>query len=468
MSTATSGHPVCAQFARRLTDSVGKRRFQMWFEQARFDYDGRCLEVAVPNRFVADWIRRHFDAQLRSVASDEFGAETELAVQVAPDRFPRRAGEPCPPPTPDAPPPRPRWQARPRYRLEQFVVGPSNALAFAAARAFIENPVSHSDLLFIHGGCGLGKTHLLQGICHQLQLDRPTARVHYTTGEQFTNDFLAAIRSKRIDVFRRHIRRLDLLAVDDVQFIAGKRATQQEFLHSLNAMELGGAHLALASDCHPKQIKLFTEALVSRCVRGMVVEVHRPDPVTRGLLLRRIAAERGLQLLDPAVELLAERCRGSVRDLQGTLTKLHALVSLARLSDNSIGRLVVGRMLIDRFFADEGSGRPGKPVRFEAILKTVESHLQVERAALLGRSRNRHIVLARSLLIHLARTLTTMSYPEIAAAMGRSSHSTAITAAKRIAKQLTDPEAIVVLPETRQSMTVGQLADRLRHAISGV
>ncbi len=441
----------------------------MWFDRsARFGYDDRerRLKVAVPNRFIADWIGRNFDDHLRRVAAEELGEDVKLCVQVEPEQFPAELSA-ARRETPSSPLPRRRpvdasVSANLRYRLEHFVVGPSNQMAFSAANALVDDSAMHTGPLFIHGGCGLGKTHLLQGLCARMLELRPDAAVLYTTGEQFTNDFLTAVRTNRIDDFRRRIRKLDLLAVDDIHFIADKQATQQEFLHSFDAIDLGGAKVVMASDCHPKLIRKFSEALVSRCVRGFVVEVHKPDTTTRMRIIRALAQRRGLSLLEPAVTILANRCSGSVRDIEGMLTRLHALAHLDGSGRRSNG---IGRALVDRLFEVAAASMPRKPIRFEQILDTVAEHLHVDRNAILGGNRNRNVVLARSMVIHLARLMTSMSYPEIAAAMGRTNHSTIITAAKRIREQIADASMQVTLPGSLEPISYADLADQLFHRV---
>ncbi|NJL30883.1 MAG: ATP-binding protein, partial [Phycisphaerales bacterium] len=228
-----------------------------------------------------------------------------------------------------------------------------------------DNDLTGVSPLFIHGGVGLGKTHLLQGICRRMLARQPHARIHYTTGEQFTNEFLTAVRSGKIDAFRQRIRKLDLLAVDDVHFIANKTATQQEFLHCFNAIDLAGARIVLASDQHPKLIQQFSQALVNRCVRGMVATVTTPDTSTRVKIVQTLAHRRGINLLESVVAVVAAKCPGSVRELEGTLTRLHALATLSPTTrgedDNTAG--LVGHTLVNRAFAaelmDERAGRCG-------------------------------------------------------------------------------------------------------------
>ncbi len=445
----------------------------MWFDRsARLDYDDHrgCLQVAVPNRFVADWIGRNFESDLRRAVNDEVGDGVELDVHVAPQRF---AGD-DPPASPasaaattaaTAHTPHARRPPSLRHRLEDFVVGASNELAFAAANRFVEDDHANCNPLFIHGGCGLGKTHLLQGICRKSLDLRPTARVLYATAEQFTNEFLFAIRNNRIEPFRRKIRRLDLLALDDVHFIANKQATQREFLHSFDAIELGGARVVLASDSHPKLIHCFSEALISRCVRGMVVQVHQPDTATRLRIVHALAQRRGIPLTEAVVNTISTRSLGSVREIEGTLTKLHALASLTETHNRGDGpNGAIGHALVNRLFETPPHATPRRAVRFQAILDVVAEQLAISRETILSRGRHRHTVLARGLLVHLARKLTAMSYPEIAAAMGRKHHSSIVNAAQNIQKQLTQG-ATLTLPVTLETLGLGDLIDRLHRAI---
>ncbi len=490
MSTVATEMSVSARVAQRLARSAGGQRYSLWLDRSvRFQYqdEQQCLQVTVPNRFVADWVNRNFKDDLLVAAQQELGEQVGLEMRIDAGQFP---GASAAGPGQDAASAAPHHasnakaveQPRPiqqrhnralRHDLKDFVVGPSNQLAFSAATRIVEDHDTQINPLFIHGGCGVGKTHLLQGLCRELLRREPSARVLYTTGEQFTNEFLGAMRANKLDQFRKKIRRLDLLAVDDVHFLANKQATQQEFLHSFDAIEMGGARVVLASDSHPTLIQQFSEALVSRCVRGMVVQVHPPDADTRVRIISVLAKRRGLQLVGQAVDKLAKRCVGSVREIEGTLTKLHALAALAvsrRASAapypaaSSGAPLTVMPALIDQWFESEADHYSVKPVRFDTILNTVVGNLGLERPLVVGPSRHPHAVLARSLVIYLARQFTSMSYPEIAAAMQRRAHSTIITAAKRVESQLKS-DAVVTMPGTLERLSLVEVIERLKRAV---
>ena len=475
MTTATSIHNIGARIATRLNKTLGPKRYAMWFDRsARFELEDRdhALRITVANKFLADGIGRQFRRQVCEAARDELGHDVRLDLGV-------HAVEPGTTPPIDSPAADPRGEkptVRPvynhrrwRYTLDDFVVGPSNQLAFAAATRLAEQDVDPGSPLFIHGGCGLGKTHLLQGICERVAVRRPDYKVRYTTGEQFTNEYITAVRSNSLDAFRRKIRRLDLLAVDDVHFLANKEKTQQEFLHCFNEIELSGARVVLVSDCHPKLIKQFSDALASRCVRGMVAEIDTPDPDTRLRLVEALAERRGLAVPEAVAQAISQRCDGSVRDIEGVLNKLQALSMLQRR--NHRGSIatpglapLIGHSLVDQLFQSQPEATPRKPVRFNAILDAVCDQFALPPEEVTGRVRKAPIVLARSLLIHLAYELTPMSYPEIAAAMGRPNHSTIVTAAGRIKKQLKTDKP-VLLPGHTGETTPTRLLDQLRRAV---
>lgn len=446
-------------FAHRLRERIGPHRFEMWFATSvSIRVDSHRVEIDAESHFVADWIETRFRDELLAVARQQLGSDAEVAIHASalaldegggasadarstacgPDRAavalqpnaaPRRS------PGPDGPP---RHSVRFR-RLDDFVVGTSNHIAYASACRLADPAALGASPLFIHGGCGLGKTHLLQGICHRYSgLSGRRAAVRYITGEQFTNQYIASIRNHTIDAFRQRIRKLELLAIDDVHFLANKTATQAEFLHTIDAIDLGGARLVLASDEHPRDIRRFSQGLISRFLSGIVVRVDEPDRVLRIELLRRLATARGLALTDGAIERLAAECSGSVRELEGAVTTLAAMRALTgEAGDNG----EVGTALTERFLG-ERQQRPSAPVHMPMVLSAVCRRLSVDTAELLGTGRHRRVVLARGATAYLARELTTLSYPEIAMALGRTNHSTIHSAAQRFRRQLDGNEWI--------------------------
>ncbi len=509
MITTSSAPAVCAQIVQHLVDQVGQWKVDQWFPQAaqlQYDEASQTLSLAVPSDFFARRIGRQFFEDVRVAAQQKLGPELELKIQVRPELFETTPTAGSAHPAVKAPENTqntagssfvaassvaPRLQRRPkpslRHHLDDFIVGPSNELAFAAANAMVQDPHGSASPLFIYGGCGLGKTHLLQGITRQMREQAPEAQALYLTGETFTNEFLAAMRANKLDQFRRKMRRLDLLCIDDVHFIAGKQATQQEFLHSFDALDLGGGRIVMASDSHPKEIEQFKEVLISRCVRGMVAEVREPELETRTTIITALAKRRKILLNPAATQLVAARCIGSVREIEGTLTKLHAMATLTRhRSSNSSthtghtqegmtenfrpsqgptsGGGVIGPALVQQLFASHERTRSSRPVHVETITDVVCEQLAVERNQIHGPGRHRNVVLARAIIAHLARQLTSMSFPEIGRALKRSSHSSVIASTKRLKAQLNKGHTIMH-PVSGQPTPLAEVTERCRLAV---
>ena len=314
---------------------------------------------------------------------------------------------------------------RPRLRhdLETFVLGSSNQLAYNAATYVAEFPGSQYNPLFVHGNCGLGKTHLLQGLCKRFTEHHPTKRWMYLTGEEFTNEFLTALRNNKIDAFRRKIRDLDLLVIDDVHFLGGKKATQEEFLHTFNAIEAMGRQVVMASDDHPKMIEEFGESLINRFVSGMVVRIDPPNYATRCEILRAMSQRGKLNLSEEVIGWIARRVTQNVRELEGAITRITAHKTLTgRSVDVALAQEALGDL--DRQLV--------APVRPESILNSVCEYFGLEHKDLMSGRRQRTISLARSVAMYLVRKTAKLSFPEIGMRMGKRNHSTVISACRRI------------------------------------
>ena len=355
----------------------------------------------------------------------------------------------------------------PRYDFRHFIAGPGNDLAYHAAQRLAEGEHAFSPLA-IHGGCGLGKTHLLRAICRAYAKNHPGARIRYVTGEDFTNEYITAVRFRKLDAFRNKIRRLDLLAIDDVHFLSNKNKTQTEFLCTLDAIGLTGAQLVLASDQHPKQIAQFQQRLVSRLVSGMVVEVRMPDRPTRLRIIKQLATLRGMQLNQPAREALADRCIGSVREIEGTLTRLSAMHDLLYGKNHSPShddeqQKEIGLILVNKVLETQ-TALPLRPIPVRKIVEEVGLRCGIPPEQITGSSRHKRVVLARSLSAYLARQLTTLSYPEIARALGKSNHSTIHAAVKRMNK-LIETDQRVDFNTDERNVSIRFVIDTLRGAI---
>jgi len=410
---------------------------------------GRLI-VQVPSAFYASWLSARFGGPLREAAQVETGKpHIEVEWKICPQRFSESATQ-----VPDhAPQVEPSGvahvqtagtppaasqhtkvatsashSARLRHTLDEFVVGPSNELAYATAKRLADPTIDAGfSVLVVHGRCGVGKTHLLQGIVGAARNMRAGV-VRYVTAEAFTNEYIRAVRSGELDSFRRRTRALDVLCIDDVHFLAGKSATQIEFLHTFDELIRTGSRVALATDESPREIANLSEHLVSRCLAGMVVQIDSPDIETRRRIIRRGAGHRGLQLEEAQVEQLAAEAFGSVRDIEGALNRLFAMVQLAP----SAGAAGCAR----RAVALTRRSPAAHPIRLSAIVAACADVYGVSVDEIAGPRRSRIVVEARSLAAYLGKELTRHSYPEIARALGRPNHSTAYAARQRIMSQL--------------------------------
>ncbi len=474
-----SAQAVTRRISERLAQRIGRHTYHMWFgDTTRLHVEGSCVRVATQSRFVADWIDGHFRQELDGAAREALGERAHVDLRVIPDLFggdagPAESAHPSTGTAPEGSPPR-AWTAHGQgpgpgspttvRRLEDFVVGSSNRLAYTAAGRIASGMGERTSPLYIHGECGVGKTHLLQGIAHSVCCGaggRAGARgtaARYMTAEQFTNEYINAIRTKTIDRFRRRTRTLGLLAIDDVHFLLNKTATQREFLHTIDAMDLSGSRIVLASDEHPLRLG-FAQALSSRFVAGMVAGIERPDRETRIRLIHKLAAARGQRVSDVAADTIAAHCVGSVRELQGAVNRLAAM----RLVADGKAAPDIGLVLVEQLF-NEGSWRPRTPLHINTVIDTVCARLVVSRAELMGTGRHRRVVTARGVVAYLGRTMTTLSYPEIARALGRKHHSTVHTAVTRMNRHLKDRRRVEV-SERGDSMCVCELVDQLRHEV---
>lgn len=482
-------------------------RYDKWFSHAAFTIDAHVLRIATPSPYVRNWIESHYSQTLRDAAINVLGDDAQVAVVVVEDSdcSADGPGESCDAnqstrngaasngngrsngahhgARADAPGKAPsasrrttngrsastaRWPRKGAAdnrrngltrRLDDFIVGRSNELA-AAGAARLADPDEDDTMspLFLYSSCGLGKTHLLQGICRRyIECTGRPHRVRYMTGEQFTNEYIASVKAGDVDAFRERMRKLELLVIDDVRFLANKMRTQSELLYTLDELDMKGARVALSSDVHPRQVRGLRQPLVSRFLSGMVVQIDRPDRETRLKLARTLSARRGLKLNDAAVDAVAGQCLASVREMEGALTNVKALCDLTETT-GEIGMVVVKQVF------EEDAWQPNNPVRIATVIDVVCDELGVSRAELIGSRRNRQVVTARGLVAFLGRELTSHSYPEIAQEMGRKYHSTVHTAAQRLQRQLREDET-VQLGRGEPPMRVQELVDQIRHSI---
>jgi len=442
--TAGSGAEAVAE---ALAERIGPQKYRIWFQScARFTLADGYLKIGVPNPFMANWLESHFLRDIKAAAHTATKTHPKVSFAIDPgltgDRRP--AGGPTATkaqadgrkdssrPAKEA---APRSPKRLKLTLETFVVGASNELAHSAARAVVREQQSPFNPLFIHGGYGVGKTHLLQGICNGVARLRPRTNRLYLSAEDFANQFVLALKTKKLEAFRYRMRQTDLLAIDDIHFLASKPSTQEEFLHTFNTISLAGKQVVLVSDAHPKMIGQLSDKLVNRFVSGMVVKIDPPDFQTRCAIcrqfLQRMAStafgegktQQAGEMPESVIKLVAERVRTNVRELEGALLKL---VAYAALQNEKITLPVAEAVLAEHI------ERCDPIVHVSDIETTVATYFGTTPSHLHSTKKDRTVAMARHFSMYLTRKHTKMSSSEIGRAMGNKNHATVLVACKKI------------------------------------
>jgi chromosomal replication initiator protein len=398
------------------------------------------LAVGAGSEFAAEWIEDKYGRMLADVAESVLGRRLTISFQHHPTSRSERVATgplpatPAPPPHPQevvSPPPRPLGAPlNERYTFDRFVVGANNQLATAAARAVAESPARMYNPLFIYGGVGLGKTHLMHALGHVLLGRDATRRVAYVSSEWFTNDLIASIQDGRMSDFRRRYREIDLLLIDDVHFLGEKERTQEEFFHTFNALYEAQRQIVLTSDRPPKEIPGLEERLVSRFEWGLVADIRSPDLETRVAILRKKAEEGEISIADEVLEYIARNCRSNVRELEGAVIKLLAYSSLTQRDITSeLAREALGGVL-----APEGERTP------EAIRKRVAETFGVPVENMVSRRRTKEVTVPRQVAMYLMRELLDLPLAQIGNHFGGRDHSTVIHSVAKVEHDLeTDP-----------------------------
>ena len=312
----------------------------------------------------------------------------------------------------------------PKYTFENFVVGSGNRFAHAAALAVAESPAEAYNPLFIYGGVGLGKTHLMQAIGHFIHQENPEKKILYMTSESFTNELISAIQQKKTFEFREKIRKVDVLMVDDIQFIAGRESTQQEFFNTFNELHNENKQIILTSDKPPKDIQRLEERLCSRFEWGLVADIQRPDIDTRVAILREKTMQEGISVPDDVLQLIAGKIDSNIRELEGCLTRLVAFSNLVKQP--------ITTELCEQALKEIFDQRRHKQVTAELIMQTVSDYYGLTLNDLIGPTRKREITVPRQIAMYLTREMTGMSLPQIGSVFGGRDHTTVMHSCKTV------------------------------------
>lgn len=453
--TLTAKADLSQAIVDELIRRIGTQRYDLWFAQnTRFEFLEDRLRVGVPNRFFLEWLESTYKSVLQEVVQESTGSCRCVEFVIEPDLFQahRKAQQVLMRPGPDHARPTRRPEEEPSQdgkpprqrqflRLADFVVGPSNRLAHAAAMNLLERPEQYNTTLTIYGQPGVGKTHLLEGIYAELRQRRGEKAGVFVTAEEFTNRFLPAVQTRQLAAFRRHFREAPALFVDDLHFLSGKEATQREFLHTFETLRKQGRVVAVTSACHPRQLPNFLPELADRLQGGGAWQIDLPDEETRRALVQAKAARLGLHLPVEVLDFLSLHLQGNVRELEGAIHAIRHYCEVQRQAvDLTAVKAALGPLL-------QQARRPIALAEIEAALCEV---LGIDRKTLHAKSRARRHSYPRMLGMYLARRCTPSSYAEIGLFFGGRNHSTVIAAERKVARWIEQEEPF---PLTDQSLT---------------
>ncbi|HQL90275.1 MAG TPA: chromosomal replication initiator protein DnaA [Syntrophales bacterium] len=436
-----------------IKEKVTKQNFDTWISPVRINaLEASGVELSVPNRFFRDWLAEHFMDVIKDSVSSVSGVP--MSIRFVIDKTPVQGR----PPVSESVQTERLKNSEPsdlanrvhpslnmNYNFERFVVGPSNQFAHAAAVAVAEAPAKNYNPLFIYGGVGLGKTHLLNAIgLHTFKID-PSANVLYVSAEEFMNEMINSIRYDKMQKFREKYRNIDSLLIDDIQFIAGKERTQEEFFHTFNTLHDSGKQIVVTSDKFPKDIPNLEGRLRSRFEWGLIADIQPPEIETKVAIVDKKAQENNISLPKNVAYYIASKAESNIRELEGFIIRIGAYASLTgREIDMDLVKEVLKK------FFKQGE----KPeVTVEEIMKTVAAKFNIRIVDLKSQKKNKNLVIPRQIAMYLARRLTSHSYPDIGAKIGGKDHSTVIYANNKIKDLLEkDPKMELVVREIEESL----------------
>jgi chromosomal replication initiator protein len=418
------------QILARVETKVNRHSFYTWFKPTSFlAEDGATISVRVPNTLFKDWLTKHYSGVISEAMSEikranlaiEFVADAQAdatAIPLSPEEAAALESVPAPVVAPPGP-----AGLNARYTFDTFIVGPSNQFAHAACRAVAEAPSRSYNPLFIYGGVGLGKTHLMHAVGqYVLQHDR-NLTLTYISSERFMNEMINAVRYDRVIDFRERYRSMDVLLVDDIQFLAGKEGTQTEFFHTFNALYDSQKQIVLSSDCPPHEIPALEERLRSRFEWGLIADIQSPDLETKIAILKKKAETEAVPLADDVAIYIAGKIKSNIRELEGSLIRLIAYASLTGQEITLPLAQEVLRNILDH---------EDRAVTIEIIQKFVADYYNLRMADLKSRNNSKSVAMPRQIAMYLCKSLTHASLPEIGRSFGGKHHSTVIHSIRKV------------------------------------
>ena len=450
----TTTYDVVALLAQSLSQRIGEPRYLLWFAgKTKFVRKDDHLAVGVPNLFLHDWLQKTFGAEVRAAAAEVLGDGTPVRFVIDPQLFQiARAEEGPQQPAAPAKGQRPLRQRRMR-QLTDFIVGANNRVAHASAVSLVESPEDCPIPLVFHGPVGTGKTHLLEGVCAGLTRRFADWRILFLTAEEFTNRFVQAMHQHKLGAFRKQFRACDALIVDDVGFLAKKQATQEEFLHTLDALQTDQRPVVLTTDCHPRLAEDFLPELTDRLLGGAIWSLTTPDRATR-LELLRVKTHRAGGMSEAVLEFLAEHLHGNIRELEGAV---HSVVHLSKVAERPIdvelAREALGDLLRHSI----------RLVHLDDVERAVCEVLGVSRDLLFAKKRQWIYSYPRMLAMYLARKHTSATYSEVGKHFGGRNHSTVVAGEKKVRQWLKDN---IMLQLGKCVMPAREMVERIERKIA--
>jgi chromosomal replication initiator protein len=413
---------------RRLEQEIPAQQFNTWIRPLAPEAGDASdiLVLTAPNRFILELVRERFAARIERLAAETSGRPLGLRLVLArvAEVAPVRAQAPTPLRGVEAPTVQERARLNPAFTFDSFVTGKANQLARAAALQVAENPGVSYNPLFVYGGVGLGKTHLVQAIGNQLADHKPQARIRYTHAEQYVTDVVRAYQQKSFDEFKRYYHSLDLLLIDDIQFFSNKGRTQEEFFYAFNALVEAHKQIVITCDTYPKEIAGMEERLISRFGWGLTVAIEPPELEMRVAIVLKKAEADSVELSEDIAFFIAKHLRSNVRELEGALKKV---LAFARFSGRELSLELAKEALQDILNV------ASRQVSVEGIQKTVAEYFKIKISDMHSKKRSRNVARPRQVAMALAKDLTQMSLPEIGEAFGNRDHTTVLHACRTIA-----------------------------------
>ncbi len=416
----------------KIHEKVGDSVFELWFKPMKLlQLKDKTVSIEIPNRFFKDWVEDNYPNLISEAMEGDLGhtvlvkfrigAKEDVVLKKIDSKYESR---------------RTRLASRgiylnPKYTFDTFVVGPSNQFAHAAAKRICEGPGSIYNPLFIYGGVGLGKTHLINAIGNEIVDKFPGKVIYYVSAEQFTNEVISSIRHEKMGEFKDKYRTADILLVDDIQFIAGKTATQEEFFHTFNSLYARQSQIVVSSDRAPMDISDITDRLRSRFGMGLIADIQCPEVETKVAILYKKAEAERLIVPEDVAYFIASRVKSNIRELEGCLIKLGAHSSLTGMPID----ITLARNVLKDLISDED-----KPLTIEGIVKAVSDHFGVKPVDIKGKKRTKEIANARQIAMYISKQLTPLSLSDIGRAFGGKDHATVIYSCKKIEEKRSSDE----------------------------